>query len=382
MEKIHTLFKVSLSSILALTATLLFMGCPLKSTKTGLQPGESSAARETSAAMVAKGVDEISVMSFNVENLFDAEHDAGTEDYTNMPLTKKNTPEVQNFCKSISNPFYQKECLEKDWNEDLIKFKLSQIGKVIRFVDGGHGPDNLLLIEVENIKILNRLVKDQLADLGYKTVVLLEGPDTRGIDPGFISKFPMVGKPKLHLVPYTDSDPEKLKYAKKSRGILEVTVELPNKKQLTFLVGHFPSQSNPTAWRRQAIEFMTGKVIEYQAAGRAVVAGGDLNIISTEEESEGYFKNLLSQAAQVSHLVGCKQCDGTHNYKGHWDFLDVLAFSKNIDRVGLTLIPESIQVVKVAHHLRPNGTPARFNDEKKEGVADHFPLYSRLKISK
>lgn len=379
MNKIHTSIKLMSGSLLtvsvALFLTLGVLSCQSNSAKSSAPSSE-----ETPAASVSKNTNEISVMQFNVENLFDTIHDAGTEDYTNLPLSEKKKPEIQKFCSEIKNSFYKEECYNKDWNDDILKFKLNQLGKVIRHVDQGQGPDVLLVEEVENLNVLTMLAQGELKDLGYKTVALVEGPDLRGIDPGLISKFPMVGKPQIHLIPYTDSNPEKLKYAKRSRGILEVTLLLPNKKEVTFLVAHFPSQSNPTEWRKQAVEFATEKMKDYAKKGRAVIMGGDLNITAEEEKESGYFSKIFSTAGQVSHLVGCKQCEGSHNYKGEWSFLDAIIYGNEIGQAGLTLIPESITVLKVSHHLKRNGGPLRFSDEKKEGVSDHFPLYSRLKI--
>ena len=40
----------------------------------------------------------ISVMSYNVENLFDTVHDQGKEDYTYLPLSlKQKSPEIQAY---------------------------------------------------------------------------------------------------------------------------------------------------------------------------------------------------------------------------------------------------------------------------------------------
>jgi endonuclease/exonuclease/phosphatase family metal-dependent hydrolase len=378
MQKIQNKFKLSLRiSICFSIALISFLGCQSGPKKDSTVSSDN---QPISSELVAKNSDEISVMSYNVENLFDASHDKDREDFTYLPLSQKKTPEVEKFCMEMKNKTYRNECLTLDWNEDVIKTKLKNIARVIRFVDKGQGPDNLLLAEVENESILKRLVKDELSELGYKTIVLLEGPDLRGIDPGFISKFPLVGKPQIHLIPYTDSDPEQLKWAKRSRGILEVTVKTPAHKNLTFLVAHFPSQSNPTAWRAQAIQYAKKLMTEMMKAGRGVVFGGDLNIIDEEEAKQGYFKNEMSLVGQVSHLVGCKTCLGTHNYRGNWSHLDVLVYSNNLEDSGLKLLPDSIQVVKMTENMKRNGTPMRFDHEKKEGASDHFPLYSRLKI--
>ena len=381
MEKIQTLFKIQsrLTIIVFISVLTAFAGCKSKDTKV-TETATSASSDIIPQDRLAKGADEISVMTFNVENMFDNVHDKGTEDYTYLPRSQKGTAEVGDFCTKVKSKFYREECNFKDWNDEIVSFKLFQIGKTIKYIDGGAGPDIILMAEVENLNILNQLADTQLQGLGYQTRVLIEGPDLRGIDPAILSKFPLKGKPILHLIPYKDEDPEQLKYAKRSRGVIEATVVLPNKKELTVMAVHFPSQANPTEWRKQAVEFLRNKISEYEKKGRAVIAGGDMNITATEEGRNGYFSKTLSQVGPVSHLVGCDHCKGSHNYKGEWSFLDVIVYANSISKVGLALIPESIQVVKTPDNSI-HGSPLRFDDEKKEGVADHFPLYSRLKIS-
>ena len=379
MKKIHKSSQVSsflhkssfsettLKWVLVLTVGGFIVSC--QSSSTGNQ--------QPQAPITVKGANEISVMTFNIENAFDATHDEGTEDYTYLPLAQKNDPKVKDYCKSISNPTYRNECFSLDWNENIVKFKLSQVAQVIRFVDNGQGPDNILFAEVENQNVLNRLFSTELKDLNYKTVVVLEGFDTRGIDVGFASKFPLAKNAKapfIHRIPYTDPK------AAKSRGILEVTIELPNKKNLTFLSAHFPSQSNPTQWRGEAHDYASSVMKKYEAEGRAVIFGGDLNTLKEEDEESGYFSKVLSSAGSVSHLVGCSNCNGSHYYRGEWSFLDVIAFGNGLANAGVELDVNSLSIIKAPVHMKKDGTPLRFNAEKLEGVADHLPLYSRLKM--
>lgn len=358
-------------------------GCKSSATHTTSTQATETKSLLTDLNQVSKSADEISVMEYNVENLFDTLHDKGTEDYPNLPLSvKKKSKEVQKFCAQVKNPYYRKSCFELDWNDNVLAAKLKNLGQVIKSVDDGHGPDNLMMEEVENLHVLKELVKTQLGDLGYKTVVLIEGPDLRGIDPAFISKFPSVGKPKLHIIPYTDPDPKQLKWARRSRGILEVTVQAPNKENITFLVAHFPSQANPTAWRAQAVAYAKKLMEEYAKQGKAVIFGGDLNIIKSEETEHRYFENVLSEAGQVSHFIGCKDCIGSHYYHGDWSFLDALVFGKGLAAHGFEAIPESIHVLRTLTNTRPDGTPLSFREESLTGASDHLPLYTRLKVLK
>lgn len=336
----------------------------------------------TPAAAVEKKSDEISIMTFNVENMFDSIHDEGVDDYTYLPLSeKKRSPEAYQACSKVRGYFYKQECFEKNWDSAAVDFKLSQVAQVIKYPDKGNGPDIILMAEVENKNVLNLLFNGKLKNQGYQTLAILKGPDPRGINTAVVSKFPLASEPILHIIPFKlDKDLEAS--AKRTRGILEATLKLPNGKQLTVLAAHFPSQGGPTILRKQAMEYMTKLMTDYAGQGRAVIAGGDLNTTQEEDESYGYFKNILSQGGDVSHLVGCFKCKGTHNYRGSWSFLDILAFGKNIKNAGLELIPTSIEVVRSPIQTKFDGTPVRFDEKKHQGVSDHFPLYARLKVLK
>lgn len=330
-----------------------------------------------------KATDEISVMSFNVENLFDTVHDPDRNDFTYLPLlSKKSTPEFQKGCKENNDSAYRLgECLSTDWNELQLDAKLKNLTKVVLGVDG-NGPDVLMLIEVENENVLNIWNKKYLQAANYQTVVLIEGPDRRGIDVGFMSRYPLVGKPVLHPIPWKPENEKDGKWMEQSRRILEVTVKAPNGDPMTFLVAHFPSQANPTYWRKQISEFMA-KIMVEKGPNAMIVAGGDLNITAEEESKEHIFRDILSKGGAVSHFVGCKECPGTHNYRKSWSFLDAHIYSKALLADGsgsYQMLPNTIDVIRYDDvHLKKGKYPKRWDYEKMEGVADHFPLYVRLK---
>lgn len=352
----------------ASTATLFILGCSTSGPKSTAELG-----------IKAKSADEVSVMIFNVENLFDNIHDDNRDDQTYLPLAKKQTDEHKALCGKMTQIHYRDECMKLDWSDEVVTAKLKNVSQVILGVDG-QGPDILVMEEVENDRILGRLNKEYLAKAGYQTQVLIEGPDDRGIDIAFLSRFPMVGTPELHKIPYVAKNDNDKTWMAKSRGILEVKVKLPNGETLTVFGAHFPSQANPKYWREQAVAHLT-KLIGDRSAKGMVIAGGDLNITHNEEVEARFFKNTFSQVAMVSHLVGCKKCDGTHNYRKEWSFLDAMLFSNNLGEQGKAsykLVPESITVVnKDPVHIWGQ-YPKRFKPENKEGVSDHFPLYARI----
>ncbi len=355
------------SITLLFVCTLNLAGCISKGVK-------------TAPALQPKAAEEISIMSFNVENLFDDKHDANREDFTFLPLAEKKKPEIQAFCNTQKG-YYKRECLESDWNSGIIEKKMKNVSEVILSVDGNKGADVLMLIEVENDNVLGQLNKNYLQAAGYKTQVLIEGPDDRGIDVALLSRLPLDGKAKLHKIPYIGKNEEDQKWMNRSRGILEVPLKLPNGGRLIAMVAHFPSQRNPRYWREQSVQF--AKKLMQERPNEMIVLGGDLNITYDENEEAGYFTKDFSSVGLVAHLVGCKHCDGTHNYRNDWSFLDTLIFSKNFDEKGAApylLDTKTIDVVKYAPvHLFKGNTPKRFSDAG-EGVSDHFPIYSRIRL--
>lgn len=323
---------------------------------------------------------EVSVASFNVENLFDTAHDEERDDFTYLPKAQKNTEEFKKLCARMQNPFYQNECLNLDWSEEVLQAKMKNLAEVILGIDG-RGPDNLMLMEIENEGVLKRLNREYLTAAGYQTAVLIEGPDKRGIDVGFLSRFPLVGKPELHRISFVASgDAEKERLAE-VRGILEVGVRLPDESVLTFLGVHFPSQSNPHSWRAQAAQYLNG-LIKAKGPKAQVIALGDFNVTQEEEENSHLIRDNFKDL-DVSHFVGCKTCPGTHHYKKNWSFLDAQVYSAALSATGkgsYVLEPETIDVIRYNPiHLVKGEFPRRFDPEKKAGVSDHFPLYARLK---
>lgn len=356
--------------LLALFLFTLLTGCAVSFTK-------------KESTLPPKAPDEISVMIFNVENLFDTVKTPGHFDETYLPLAVKAAdPKLRAACVANNDSaFRRNECLGTDWTPEILSKKMNNLAKVIMDVDG-KGPDVLMLVEVESDVVLNQLNKDHLAAANYTTAVILDGPDRRGINLAVLSRFPVVGKPVLHPIPWKPKNDNDKEWMERSRRILEVTLKAPNGDPITFLAVHFPSQANPTYWRQQISEF-AAELIQSKGPEAMVVLGGDLNITHEEEKSNHIFRDVFSKAGAVSHFIGCKECPGTHNYKKSWSFLDAKVYSKALLADGkgsYQLMPETIDVLRYNPvHLSKGKYPKRWDGATFEGVSDHFPLYTRLK---
>jgi endonuclease/exonuclease/phosphatase family metal-dependent hydrolase len=323
----------------------------------------------------------ISIATYNVENLFDTLQDPGREDYTFLPLSfKKGNAEHKAACEKMTSAFYKDECLTEDWNEEKLALKMKRIANTVLSING-EGPDILLLQEVENLRVLNILNDDYLSAAGYKTVVLLEGDDVRGIDVGLLSRLPLAGKPILHRIPFAPDSSKADWKAPLTRGILEVPLKLPNGDRMVTMTFHFPSQGAPVQQRQDAVQFLNSLMAQ-KNPDTVVVAGGDSNISSSEEAIHHLQSDVLGAQWKVGHMEGCKGCLGTEVYRDVWSFFDILLFSPSLGVQGTApyqLAPDSIRVVKEGkYQLRMDGTPSRFDDKSGLGVSDHLPMYGEI----
>jgi endonuclease/exonuclease/phosphatase family metal-dependent hydrolase len=323
-------------------------------------------------------------MNYNAENLFDTVHDEGKEDYTYLPLSvKKASQEIQDYCNGLAVSSWRRSCLNTDWNEDVLAAKIKNLSRVIRAYNKGRGADIVVLQEVENKNVLEMLVNNGLKGLGYKYISLVEGPDSRGIDVGVLSRYPVVSE-NIHLIDLTG-------IAKPSRGILEVKIKV-GKKTITVFGNHWPSQHNPSEARFAASE----RLIElaHNADSNIVIATGDFN--TTKKDLPNGIENLRGTFTDVEErsrkLLFKKLWSGTHWYKGHWGSLDKIFVLKGSKKAKVKL--RSFNILSYKFLLgekkwtdRETGevtiyrnVPYRFNLRNKTGYSDHLPIAVKLKL--
>lgn len=338
------------------------------------------------------------VMTFNVENLFDTEPDAGKEDHTFLPLSQKGGAEHKKRCAEAGSRFRQEECAALDWSEAVLQRKLANVGAVIRSAAAGQGADLVFLAEVENLKVLERLRREHLKEAGYRPAILIEGPDSRGIDVAMLSRFPLDGTPILHKIPF------KMEDGRESRGILEARFKTQDGTRITAFAVHFPSPSHPRALREQALDFLNDLGAKAAKTADVVLAGGDFNI-KAEDESR-LFRGIASYRWMVSHHEGCHQCIGTIYFQpfqgsqgrgkknagppreeDSWSFFDAIMIYRQTERNKAPQWQFDRSSIAVLNQLpiqkNADGTPARFDPKGGErGVADHFPVFSRIVLEK
>lgn len=315
--------------------------------------------------LVAKS---FSVMAFNVENMFDNLDDPNKEDETYLPVSMKTSQTHIKNCNKLRYQRWRDDCLEMDWNDEVIDYKLNATVEVILSY-GMHGPDIIGFQEIENIKILERLFK-LLEPHGYKYYALVEGNDKRGIDNAFISKYEILST-ELHQIKFTGGTKDQIG---DTRPILEGIFKLDGHDISIFNV-HFPAPYNPRFMRQDA--FNTLNELSNKNS-RINIALGDFNVTSAEDAEANLYGKFNSDW-YVSHLDQCKQCLGTNYYfqEDRWSFLDAIMLKKNRNS---KFIENSVAVIKADIHTRDNGSPLRFNAKGLYGVSDHFPVVAEIKI--
>ena len=310
---------------------------------------------------------EISLMTYNVENLFDTKDDMGKDDKAFLPASFKKNAYHKGHCRGIEVKKWRDECLYLDWSEVAKAKKISNIAKVVSSYDSD-GADIVAFQEIENINVLKDLFK-ALKPFGYLDFVLLEGKDYRGIDSAIISKFP-IKHSKLHFIKFSPGFP-----TKDTRPILETQIDLSGKILRVYSV-HFPAPFLDSVMRNDAFNSLESLLNSHDDPA---VAMGDFNVTSEEELELSTFQQQ-SDIWQVSHREGCEECRGTYYYepKDDWSFLDVILASKGRE---ISFIDNSIGVlINETNSLKDSGRPKGFDAISMDGVSDHFPVIAKVKL--
>jgi endonuclease/exonuclease/phosphatase family metal-dependent hydrolase len=322
----------------------------------------------------------VTVMSFNVENLFDNIDDPGKDDKAYLPLVQKQSALHITACQEIEVERWRDECLYLDWSDAALHFKLSVLADTIRQVNEGRGADVIALQEVENLAILERLRTEFLADLGYRPAILLEGTDTRGIDVAFLSKLPLRGAATLHPLELADFPDRK----GDTRGVLQADFALPDGSVLSGFSVHFPAPFHPTAMREAAYQHLNA-LRDALPDNHHAFAAGDFNTTSSEDAREQLLERYVRPHWTVAHDAGCEACKGSHYYSrdDSWSFLDMILFSPG--RGQNTTARIRANSVAIANEnpaqVSAEGTPERFQSAARTGVSDHWPMIATIELT-
>ena len=318
----------------------------------------------------------VSIMTFNVQNLFDNVDDPDKDDKAYLPIEAKQSDAHIAECNTIPVESWRDECLNLDWSDAAIEHKLTALADTIKQVNDGRGADIIAVQEVENIAILERLRSEYLANSGYLPAILLEGTDSRGIDVGFLSRLPLAGPAVLHPL-ILDEFPDR---AGDTRGVLEATFELPDGSLLTGYSVHFPAPFHPTEMRVLAYQHLNA-LRRKLPSELNVFAAGDFNTSSREDTQEGMLDRFVRPSWTAAHDA-CEDCPGTQYYarEDSWSFLDMILFSPaSSEKTTWRIRANSVRLGNQnPAQVSEDDTPNRYNSAARTGVSDHWPVVVTL----
>ncbi len=338
--------------------------------------------QEHAATTAFAGAQSVTIMTFNVENLFDNVDDAGKDDKAYLAIGDKQSADHKAACAEVSVPRWRDQCLNWDWSDAIVEKKLAAIANAILQVDDGRGPDILALQEVENMNILRRLRDEYLTGAGYRSIILLEGQDVRGIDVAFLSRFDTAAPPQLHAISFAKDFPER---DADTRGILQADFLLPDESVLTGYAVHFPAPFHPTEMRIAAYNQLN----QLRAAlpgDRPAFAAGDFNTTSSEDAKKSMLERFARPHWTIAHEIGCSNCKGTSYYARDksWSFLDMILWSPaegSSKGPGWEIREGSVDVAnRISDQVLRDGTPARFTLPEGTGVSDHWPVVMTIDL--
>ncbi|HET6558926.1 MAG TPA: endonuclease/exonuclease/phosphatase family protein [Prolixibacteraceae bacterium] len=310
---------------------------------------------------------EYTVLSYNVENLFDTMDDPKVPDEEFLPSA------------------------EKKWNEERYQKKLNDLARVISDVNPQDAPEIVGLVEVENRAVLEDLISTQALKNHKYGIIHEESPDYRGIDVAMIYRmdaFTVISHETLPVV-FAD-DPEF-----KTRDILHVVGKIKDQTVHVF-VNHWPSriggEDKTEPKRILAAKVLKQKVDEVMALDfkANIVILGDMN---DEPVNISLMETLGAQSPETgAKLVNLmmpddKKGDGTYFYSGNWNMLDNIVVSgQMITGKKLKIENNKGEIYRSEWMIFTNNkgakTPNRtyVGDKYTGGVSDHFPVYFKMKV--
>ncbi|MFT4778560.1 MAG: putative extracellular nuclease [Flavobacteriales bacterium] len=310
-------------------------------------------------------MERLSVMFYNVENLFDIEDDPNTfdEDFTpNGKLT---------------------------WDQGRLDTKILNLGKVVDAAAEGM-PDILGLCEIENLAVIEEFAQSAYLKATPYKIIHKESPDGRGIDVALLynssrvslsevnyiqSKLPSGDRPNTRLVLHAKGD--------------------VGGQEMHFFVNHWPSRGGgkeASEPNRMTVAYNVRQEVNAvleENENAAIILMGDFNdypndksmvdVLSSGRKGEKLLYNLMWE----KHKLG----EGSYNYRGEWGALDQFVVSQNLaDGLEVDVDESTVRFVREEWMMYTNDKgevyPSRTygGPNYYGGYSDHLPIYMEVKL--
>jgi len=314
----------------------------------------------------------VSIVFWNVENLYDPYDDTTTldDEYTSGG--------------------------SRHWNYRKFRTKVQHLAKTLLAIGGWHPPVIVGFCEIENRYVLNKLIYDSpLKPYKYK-VIQYDSPDLRGVDVALIYRAelikPLISKAEHIIFPFDT--------LVRTRDILMVKFLMLPSDTLILFINHWPSRRGGQLESQPRRDFVAYKLrtlidsIQSLNSRSNILIMGDFN---DEPESES-IKTILKarqdtvklKSTDLVNLMAPRiHKEGTHKFRGNWAILDQFMVTGTLflGMKGLTASYQDAAIVKSSFLVKEDDRfygdkPIRsYNGFRYEGgFSDHLPI--RLGISR
>jgi len=225
----------------------------------------------------------------------------------------------------------------KGWTTSVLEKKLNNLASITKSMNDHQGPDILGVCEVENKKVLQKLVAKLNSNRNYK-VVHHDTSDKRAIDVAFIY----------------DSDKFKESYSNdyvvlkrnETRDIFQVNFTTNSGKVLVCIGNHWPARSagqyESEPYRiiaAETLSYWVERIPDYTGDCSAILVMGDFNDEPFNRSMKKYAlsqnnpRKVMSKRSMKPYLYNCMwdllaEGKGTY-YFDQWNMLDQFLISKN-----------------------------------------------------
>lgn len=316
----------------------------------------------------------LTVMQWNVENLFDAKDDpanAGDDEYTTGSF--------------------------RVWTDDVYRVKVARLAQAMADAKA----DIVFLEEVENRDVLEELAARLRTEHGRRLdhIVHREGGDHRGIDVAILSTMPPVETRWFATI-------------EGQRDIAMAVFECGGHRLVVF-GNHWKSRFGGTAetnpLRMQEARILRREVdaILARDPDACILVAGDFNDDADGPAVTEGLRSSLDAAAVLADAAGQRLCNlqgalpadqrGTFYFRTGkaWNSFDTFHVSRAMlpdapGGVRWRVVPGSFEVLRFGKLARPDGTPNSYRRVKNaadgrwgytDGYSDHFPVRAVLQLA-
>lgn len=308
----------------------------------------------------------ISVVFYNVENLFDTIDSPDTMDEDFTPQGKNN------------------------WTGERYAKKLDDLAKVLAAATAPELPAAIGLCEVENRQVVEELMRTGDLRKGRYKVVHRDSPDARGIDVAFAYR--PSAMMELHHEAFSyrfDFEP-----GTTTRDILYIKM-LANADTLHFFVNHWPSRrggqeaSEPKRMiPASIIRQKSDSLMNVDRLARIIIMG-DFNDYPDSRTMTEVLRSVPGSGSGLTNLTYRHHTSGkgTYNYRGEWGMLDQFIVSDGLlnATVGTSVTDTSASIFSPEWILHTNAKTGEQSPSRTYGgpnyyggYSDHLPIVLRL----